>query len=72
MCSSDLDRAGAAIAVDYARDRGARAIEAYPMIGGEGALVGELHPGLRSAFGAAGFSEVSRPSKRRVVVRINF
>jgi GNAT superfamily N-acetyltransferase len=67
-----VSRALARAAVDYARDRGARAIEAYPMIGGEGALVGELHPGLRSAFGAAGFSEVSRPSKRRVVVRINF
>jgi hypothetical protein len=34
------------------------------------ALVGDLHPGLHSAFVAAGFTEVSRPSQRRAVMRI--
>jgi hypothetical protein len=33
---------------------------------------GELHVGSRSNFAAAGFAEVSRPSKRRVVMRIDF
>ena len=33
---------------------------------------GEPHVGSRSIFAAAGFTEVSRPSKRRVVMRIDF
>jgi hypothetical protein len=32
---------------------------------------GELHVGSRNAFGAAGFREVTRPTKRRVVMRID-
>jgi len=32
---------------------------------------GELHVGSRSAFAAAGFHEVSRPTKRRVLMRID-
>jgi GNAT superfamily N-acetyltransferase len=67
-----VSRALVRAAVDFARDRGASAIEGYPMMGAEGALVGELHPGLRSAFAAAGFAEVTRPSRRRVVMRIDF
>ena len=31
---------------------------------------GELHVGSRSIFAAAGFTEVSRPTLRRVVMRI--
>ena len=31
---------------------------------------GELHVGSRSIFAAAGFPEVSRPTLRRVVMRI--
>ncbi|MCF6409616.1 hypothetical protein [Pseudalkalibacillus salsuginis] len=31
---------------------------------------GELHVGAHNAFIAAGFCEVSRPTKRRVVMRI--
>ena len=43
------------------------------MIGnpGEGVLV-EHHVGSRSIFAAAGFSEVSHPTLRRVVMRIDF
>jgi hypothetical protein len=32
----------------------------------------ELHVGSRSVFEAAGFAEVSHPTKRRVVMRIDF
>ena len=61
-------------AVDFARGRGARALEAYPMLPrpGEDITWGELHVGTRSMFAAAGFEEVSRPSHRRVVMRIDF
>jgi GNAT superfamily N-acetyltransferase len=58
-------------AVDLARQRGARAVEGYPMITKD-ALLGELHVGTRGMFAAAGFTEVSQPSVRRVVMRIDF
>ena len=69
-----VSRALARAAVDFARERGARAIEAYPMLVDPGHDVqwGELHVGKRSIFDAAGYSEVSHPSKRRVVMRIDF
>ncbi len=35
-------------------------------------ILGELHVGSRSAFADAGFTEVSHPSPRRVVMRIDF
>ena len=61
-------------AVDFARGRGARAIEGYPMVVAPGQQVmwGELLVGTRSIFEAAGFTEVSHPTKRRVVMRIDF
>ena len=61
-------------AVDFARRRGARALEAYPMLTqpGQDITWGELHMGTRSIFAAAGFDEVSHPTKRRVVMRIDF
>jgi hypothetical protein len=34
-------------------------------------LVGELHVGSRSIFADAGFTEVSHPTLRRVVMRID-
>jgi GNAT superfamily N-acetyltransferase len=55
-------------AVDFARQHGARAVEGYPMIT-KNALLGELHVGTRGMFAAAGFTEVSQPSVRRVVMR---
>jgi GNAT superfamily N-acetyltransferase len=60
--------------VDFARERGARALEAYPMLTNPGDDItwGELHVGTRSMFAAAGFDEVSRPTPRRVVMRIDF
>jgi GNAT superfamily N-acetyltransferase len=61
-------------AIDFARARGACALESYPMITrpGEEIAWGELHVGSRSVFAAAGFTEVSRPTPRRVVMRIDF
>ena len=69
-----ISRALARAAVDFARDRGARAIEGYPMIEepATGWLLVELHVGSRSIFADAGFTEVSRPTVRRVVMRIDF
>jgi hypothetical protein len=57
-----------------ARERGARALEGYPMLTGPGEEItwGELHVGSRSIFAAAGFAEVSRPTPRRFVMRIDF
>jgi hypothetical protein len=39
---------------------------------GQKFLVEELHVGSRSSFAAAGFAEVSHPTLRRVVMRIDF
>jgi hypothetical protein len=33
---------------------------------------GELHVGSREVFAEAGFTEVSRPTLRRVVMRVEF
>ena len=66
-----ISRALARAAVDFARERGARAIEAYPMTT-KNALLEELHPGTEATFAAAGFTAVSRPTLRRAVVRIDF
>ena len=66
--SSALARA----TVDLARRGGARAIEGYPMTTTEGVLLGELHVGTRGVFADAGFAEVSRPTLRRAVMRIDF
>ncbi|MGI9006062.1 MAG: GNAT family N-acetyltransferase [Streptosporangiaceae bacterium] len=64
----------AAATVGYARERGARALEAYPMITEPGKEItwGELHVGSRQVFEEAGFAEVSHPSKRRYVMRVEF
>jgi GNAT superfamily N-acetyltransferase len=61
-------------AIDFARERGARALEAYPMITQPGKVItwGELHVGARQVFEDAGFKEVSHPTLRRVVMRIDF
>ncbi len=66
-----VSRALARAAVDYARDRGASALEGYPM-SSKNAIEEELHVGTESVFADAGFAEVSRPTLRRVVMRIDF
>jgi GNAT superfamily N-acetyltransferase len=60
-------------AVEHARSRGARALEAYPMRTEAGEITwDEIHVGAESIFAAAGMTEVSRPGKRRVVMRVDF
>ena len=66
-----ISRALARAAVDLARERGARAVEAYPMTT-TSAIAEELHVGTVPTFTAAGLREVSRPTKRRVVMRTDF
>ncbi|MFC7546844.1 GNAT family N-acetyltransferase [Plantactinospora sp. GCM10030261] len=60
--------------VDHARRHGARAVEAYPMIVPPGKKItwGELHVGARQVLEDAGFVEVSHPTLRRVVMRVDF
>ena len=59
-------------AVEFARERGARALEAYPMLTrpGEDITWGELHMGTRSIFAAAGLAAVAHPTPRRAVMRV--
>ena len=47
---------------------------AYPRITQPGKEItwGELHVGSRNVFDEAGFTEVTRPTSRRVVMRIDF
>jgi GNAT superfamily N-acetyltransferase len=61
-------------AVDFARERGARALEGYPMITqpGQEVIWDEVLVGTRSIFADAGFTEISRPTLRRLVMRIDF
>ena len=68
-----VSRALAAATVGFARDRGARAVEGYPMVLQPGATDswGELYRGTRSVFADAGYDEVSRPTLRRVVMRVD-
>jgi GNAT superfamily N-acetyltransferase len=69
-----VSRALAAATPGFARARGARAIEGYPMISQPGQEItwNELYRGSRSIFADAGYTEVSRPTLRRVVMRIDF
>lgn len=69
-----VSRALTAAAVRFARERGARAVEGYPMLvePGKEYTWGELFVGVRDVFADAGFREVSHPFPRRVVMRIDF
>jgi GNAT superfamily N-acetyltransferase len=69
-----LSYALARAAVDFARARGARALEAYPIVAKDGAMItwDEIHPGSPSVYAAAGLVEVNRPTLRRRVMRIDF
>jgi GNAT superfamily N-acetyltransferase len=66
-----VSRALARAAVNFARERGARAIEGYPMTT-KNVIAEELHVGTEGVFADAGFIEVSRPTLRRVVMRFDF
>ncbi len=60
--------------IDFARRRGAKALEAYPMISEPGKDItwGEMHVGARQVFADAGFAQLTHPTARRVVMRMNF
>jgi GNAT superfamily N-acetyltransferase len=64
----------AGAAVDFARQRGARALEAYAATTSSGAAIpsASLYVGTRQIFAAAGFEEVGSPAPGRVVMRIDF
>jgi len=61
-------------ALGYAREQGAEALEAYPMVHSPEVTItwDELYVGPLNAFLAAGYEVVSAPSKRRRVVRVDF
>jgi GNAT superfamily N-acetyltransferase len=64
----------AAATIPYAKANGARALEGYAMRTQPGKQItwGELHVGAVQVFADAGFAEVSRPSVRRAVMRVDF
>ncbi|MFC5379536.1 GNAT family N-acetyltransferase [Aquipuribacter nitratireducens] len=64
----------ASAAAEHARRHGATAVEAYPMLTEPGQEVtwGEVFVGTAGVFAAAGFERVSHPTKRRVVMRLDF
>jgi ribosomal protein S18 acetylase RimI-like enzyme len=68
-----LTRPLAAAAAEHAQAHGAKAVEGYPMVPKPGQAVswGEMNVGSRNAFVAAGFREVSHPTARRVVMRLD-
>jgi GNAT superfamily N-acetyltransferase len=66
-----VGRALARATVDFARERGARAVEGYPMTTTK-VIQDELLVGTEDMFARAGFTQVSRPTLRRVVMRIDF
>lgn len=66
-----VGRALARATVDFARERGASAIEGYPVTT-KNVILEELHVGTEGVFADAGFIEVSRPTVRRAVVRVDF
>lgn len=57
--------------VDHARQAGARALEGYPTITKQ-VIAEELHFGTLGMFARAGFEQVSTPTPRRAVVRIDY
>ena len=61
-------------AATFAQERGARAVEGYPMLTepGKDIIWNEMHVGSRSMFADAGFAQVAHPTPRRVVMRIDF
>ena len=66
-----ISRALARAAVAHARERGARALEAYPIVTTD-VIAEELHVGTERTFADAGLRVVSRPTLRRIVMRIDF
>lgn len=68
-----LTYALARAALEHARANGATAVEGYGMQTEPGRTItwGELHVGARQVFEEAGFTEVTHPTKRRFVLRVD-
>jgi GNAT superfamily N-acetyltransferase len=57
-------------AVEYAAERGAKVVEAYPTLPKQGRLApASVYMGIPSIFERAGFTECARPSARKAVMR---
>ena len=69
-----VSRTLAKAAVEFAGIRGAGAVEGYAMVTQPGVEItwGELHVGSRSIFADAGMRQIAAPTKRRVVMGIDF
>jgi GNAT superfamily N-acetyltransferase len=61
-------------AVEFARERGAEALEGYPMVARQGQRItwDEAAVGTPQVFAAAGLEQVSSPTVRRRVMRIDY
>ena len=59
-----------AAAVDYARGKGAKILEAYPYEGTEKMTALTIFTGVASTFRRAGFVEVARRSEHRPILRL--
>ena len=57
-----ISRALARAAVEFARERDARAVEAYPM-STKDVILEELHVGTEGVFAEAGLTTVTRPTR---------
>ena len=69
-----VSRALTAAAVEHAREHGARALEGYAMVVEPGREIawGELFVGAVGVYEDCGFTEVSAPTPRRRVMRVEF
>jgi hypothetical protein len=67
----ESDTTSGRAAVAFARGRGARAIEGYPMTT-RNAILEELHVGTAAVYAGAGLIEIGRPTTRRAVMRLDF
>ncbi|MEI3847598.1 MULTISPECIES: GNAT family N-acetyltransferase [unclassified Microbacterium] len=62
-----------AAAAEHARARGAAAVEGYPLLAqGKKVIWDEMSVGAVGPFLAAGFREITHPTKRRLVMRRDF
>jgi GNAT superfamily N-acetyltransferase len=67
-----VSQALAAAAAEHARRHGAHAVEGYPIDVAHGPVGDDvLYVGAMAVFARAGFAEVSRPTPRRVVMRLD-
>ncbi|MDE0546682.1 GNAT family N-acetyltransferase [Microbacterium sp. C7(2022)] len=59
--------------IEFARDNGARVIEAYPIDpnAGKKLTANNLFTGVLSTFEAAGFAEIARPAPHRAIVNLS-